>query len=113
VGADEQPEKEDAMKKINRLETVQPLDGMRLEARYSGGQVVQVDLSDLARRLTVFAPLAQREVFEAAAVTDWGHSVSWTNDASIDADRLMEMALEQAGRVDTLDVSKLSSIFRR
>lgn len=94
------------MKRINKIESIQALDGMTLEARYSSGQLVRVDMSALADRLAVFAPLRQRDVFEQAAVTDWGHSVAWSDDASIDADRLLEMALEQAGREDTL-------IFRR
>ena len=90
-------------KNVNRLEAVRPLDGMVLEAVYSGGQTVRVDMSEIADRLKVFAPLADRAVFEQAAVTDWGHSVAWSDDASIDADRLMEMALEQSGRSDTLN----------
>ena len=88
---------------VNRLESVRPLDGMVLEAVYSGGQVVRVDLSEVTGRLRIFAPLAERAVFLQAAVTDWGHSVSWSDDASLDADRLMEMALEQSGRTDTLE----------
>lgn len=74
-----------------------------LEAAYASGQVVQIDLTDLAQRLEVFAPLQDRAVFERAAVSDWGHSVAWSDDASLDADRLLEMALEQSGRTDTLE----------
>jgi DNA-binding XRE family transcriptional regulator len=89
-------------KLVNRLESVRPLDGMRLEAHYAGGQIVEVDLAETAGRLAIFAPLNDHAVFERAAVTDWGHSVAWSEDAAIDADRLMEMALEQSGRIDTL-----------
>lgn len=89
-------------KRINRLESVRPLEGMILEAHFSYGQVVRLDMTDTANRLVAFAPLKKRTVFARAAIADWGHSVAWSEDASIAADRLMEMALEQSGRTDTL-----------
>ena len=88
---------------INRLESVQPLADMALEIRYAGGQVMRVDFSELAERFTVFADLQKPDFFRAAAVTDWGHTLEWPNGEGLDADRVMEMALEQAGRVDTLE----------
>lgn len=90
-------------RKVNRLQSVQPLDNLVLEATYTSGQAIRVDLTDLVARLAVFAPLQNRQVFNQVAVADWGHSVAWSEDASLDADRLLEMALEQAGRTDTLE----------
>ena len=87
---------------INRLQAVKPLDGMVLEVCYAGGQVVRVDFSELAERLAVFADLRKPDFFRAAAVADWGHTLEWPNGEGLDADRVMEMALEQAGRTDTL-----------
>jgi len=87
---------------INRIQSVQPLPDMRLKVEYSGGQVVNVDCSELPARFAVFAPLRAPDVFAQVAVSDWGHSVQWPNGEGLDADRVMEMALEQAGRSDTL-----------
>ena len=87
---------------LNRLESVQPLGGTLMEIRYTGGQVMRVDFADVAQRLAVFAELKNPDFFRRAAVADWGHSLQWPNGEGFDADRLMEMALEQAGRADTL-----------
>jgi hypothetical protein len=87
---------------VNRIESVRALEGMVIEARYRDGQTVRVDLTELAGRLAIFAPPKDRAVFERVAVEDWGHSVAWDDDANIGADRLREMALEQAGCTDTL-----------
>ncbi|MDR1661223.1 MAG: DUF2442 domain-containing protein [Azoarcus sp.] len=87
---------------INRLASVTPLNGMVLEVRYTGGQVVHVDFSELPERFAVFADLRKPDFFRAATVADWGHTLEWPNGEGLDADRVMEMGLEQAGRVDTL-----------
>jgi hypothetical protein len=87
---------------VNRIETVKPMRGMKLEVRYTGGQTVTVDVSALAERFAVFAPLQERAFFRRARVGDYGHTLEWPNGEGLDADRVMEMALEQAGRVDTL-----------
>ncbi|MDR2208167.1 MAG: DUF2442 domain-containing protein [Azoarcus sp.] len=90
-------------KNMNRLESVKPLDGMALEIRYTGGQVVCVNFSDFPERFAVFADMRKPDFFRAATVTDWGHTLEWPNGEGLDADRLMEMALEQSGRNDTLE----------
>ncbi|MCL2162287.1 MAG: hypothetical protein FWH56_10455, partial [Betaproteobacteria bacterium] len=58
---------------VNRLESVRPLEAMVIEATYSGGQKVRVDMTEIAARLKVFAPLTDRTVFEQVGVADWGH----------------------------------------
>jgi len=87
---------------LNRLESVQPLGGAVMEIRYTGGQTVRVDFADVAERLAAFAELKDPDFFQRAVVADWGHTLQWPNGEGLDADRLMEMALEQAGRTDTL-----------
>ena len=87
---------------INRIESVKPLRGLALEVAYTGGQTVRVDVSELPDRFGVFARLRERDFFRRVAVGDWGHSLEWPNGEGLDADRVMEMALEQAGRTDTL-----------
>ena len=86
----------------NRIESVTPLRGMTMEVRYTGGQVVRVDFSELPARFAVFADLAKTAFFKRAQVADWGHTLEWPNGEGLDADRIMDMALEQAGRTDTL-----------
>jgi len=88
---------------VNRLESVKPLGGMALEIRYAGGQSVRVDFSELPERFAAFADLRDPDFFRSAAVADWGHTLEWPNGEGLDADRVMEMALEQAGRADTLE----------
>ncbi|MCL2297072.1 MAG: DUF2442 domain-containing protein [Proteobacteria bacterium] len=88
---------------INRLKSVKPLRGMVLEIRYTGGQLVRVDCSELADRFAVFSALKDRAFFKQVVVSDWGHTLEWPNGEGLDADRLMEMALEQQGRTDALE----------
>jgi hypothetical protein len=87
---------------VNRIEAVKPLRGMTLEVHYAGGQSVTVDVSALSERFAVFAPLKERAFFRRAKVADFGHTLEWPNGEGLDADRVMEMALEQADRTDTL-----------
>jgi hypothetical protein len=89
-------------KKTNGIESVKPLRGMTMEVRYVGGQVVTVDFSTLPKRFAAFADLAKPAFFKRAQVTDWGHTLEWPNGEGLRAGRIMEMALEQAGRTDTL-----------
>ena len=75
---------------------------MTLTANYSDGRVLQVDLSDLASRLQTFAALEDPHEFATAKVTDFGWTVEWDGGASLDSDRLIEIALEQAGMAENV-----------
>lgn len=86
-------------KNANRLQSLGIEAGMVLSATYTGGSTIRVDLTDVARRLEVFAPLEARREFRRAAVVDFGWAVEWPCGASLDSDRLLEMALEQQGQV--------------
>jgi len=90
-------------KNVNRLQSVNVEAGMMLAATYTGGNAIRVDLSDVARRLEGFAPLESRREFRRAAVVDFGWGVEWPCGASLDCDRLQEMALEQQGQVANVD----------
>ncbi len=87
---------------INRIVSCKPLRNMKMAVQYSGGQTVTVDFSELPERFAVFADMRNRDFFKRAQVTDYGHTLEWPNGEGLDADRIMEMALEQQGRVDTL-----------
>jgi len=88
---------------INRIVSVQPLEKeMALSVQYQGGQQVTIDCTELVQRFAVFAPLRDPAFFKKVAVADWGHSLEWPHGEGLDADRVLDMALEQAGRADTL-----------
>jgi len=90
-------------KQAARLESVKPEPGTMLTATYSDGRVLRVDLADLASRLQTFAPLEDPVEFATAKVTDFGWTLEWDCGASLDSDRLIEMALEQAGMVENVN----------
>jgi len=89
-------------KQAARLESVTAEQGMKLSATYSDGRVLSVDLSDLAHRLQSFAELEDHAEFATAKVTDFGWTLEWDCGASLDSDRLIEMALEQAGMTENV-----------
>ncbi len=89
-------------KQAARLEYVKTGKGMTLAATYSDGRVVQVDLSDLVRRLKAFAPLEKPVEFRTAKVADFGWTLEWDCGASLDSDRVIELALEQSGMAENV-----------
>src|ERR1035437_800438 len=91
------------VKNANRLQSVSVGTGMVLEATYTGGNTIRVDLTDVARRLEAFAPLESRREFRRAAVVDFGWAVEWACGASRDSDRWWEMSREQSGRAANVD----------
>ena len=90
-------------KNANRLQSIGIEASMVLSATYTGGNTIRVDLADVVRRLRAFAPLESRREFRRAAVVDFGWAVEWPCGASLDSDRLLEMALEQQGQGANVD----------
>lgn len=80
-----------------KLQMVTTGSGLMVTLVYTDDRVMHVDLSDVVRRLKVFAPLENQTEFETANITDFGWSLEWSCGASLDSDRLIEMALEQQG----------------
>ena len=89
-------------KQAARLESVTPESGMTLAAAYSDGRVLRIDLTETARRLPTFAVLQQPAEFATARVIDSGRALAWDCGVSLDADRLIELALEQAGMTENV-----------
>jgi len=87
---------------INRIASVSSLGSMLLEVTYQGGQKVKVDCTELPRRFAVFAQLQDPAFFNQVEVADWGHGIEWPNGEGLGADKVLDMALEQAQRTDTL-----------
>ena len=71
--------------------------GLALVVTCTDGRVVLVDLSELAARLKAFSPLEDAREFAAARVADSGRTLDCSCGASLDSDRLQEIALEQVG----------------
>ncbi|OQW89168.1 MAG: hypothetical protein BWK72_04215 [Rhodoferax ferrireducens] len=90
-------------KQAARLESVVPEQNMVLAATYSDGRVLRVNLTDLASRLQTFAALEDPAEFATAKVADFGWTLEWDCGASLDSDRLIEMALEQAGMAENVN----------
>lgn len=89
-------------KQTARLESVAVESGMTLSISYTDGRVVSVDLRDVATRLQVFAPLENPVEFATAKIADFGWTLEWDCGASLDSDRVLEMAMEQAGMVENV-----------
>jgi hypothetical protein len=69
----------------------------KLRLRWVNRSVTLVDLSQPIHRLKGLQPLPDAKVFAGAKVGEGGHSAVWPTDVDMGADRLWEMALEQAG----------------
>jgi hypothetical protein len=83
--------------KAPRLESVRALSRTQLEVRYTYGRQFVLDLSGLVDELPAFAPLQDPAQWATAQVTDGGWTLEWACGASLDSDRVLEMAMEQAG----------------
>ena len=90
--------------KAPRLDSVHTLSGTRLEVVYTHGRQFVLDLSALVNELAAFAPLKDPDQFATAQVTDWGWTLEWECGASLDSDRVLEMAdeIELIERFDAL-----------
>lgn len=83
-------------KQAARIVTVSAEPGMTVTVELSDGRALRVALNGLAERLSVFAPLENRDEFTTAKVVDFGWTLEWDCGASLDVDRVIELALEQA-----------------
>lgn len=90
-------------KQAARMESVHTNPGMIAVVTFTDGRTVRVDLSGLACRLEVFAPLEDGAEFATARIADFGWSLEWACGASLDTDRVLELALEQAGMAANVD----------
>lgn len=89
-------------KQAMRLHSVKVIAPMTLQVTYDKNRVVEVSLDALADQLTAFAPLKDEQEFSTAEVTDFGWTLEWSCGASLDSDRVLEMALEQKGMINNI-----------
>ncbi len=73
---------------LHRITTVHAGEGQTLHVTYTDGVSVHIDLAPLIEPGTVFAVLADPELFRAAEVGSRGRSVVWTGGLDLDADAL-------------------------
>ncbi|MBS4096634.1 MAG: DUF2442 domain-containing protein [Sulfuricella sp.] len=84
-------------KQAARIASVHTEPGMTVAVALSDGRTVRVALNGLVEKLNVFAPLENPEEFATARAADFGWTLEWDCGASLDVDRVIELALEQAG----------------
>lgn len=89
-------------KQAMRLISVSVTAPMTLTVHYDKGTSVTVSLQELANRLSAFTCLNDPTEFATASITDFGWSLEWQCGASLDAERVLEMALEQQGYTNNI-----------
>ncbi len=99
-------------KQAPRLATVTTEPGLILMATYTDGRTIRIALAELAGRLRAFAPLEAPAEFATATVADFGWSVEWACGTSLDVERLLEMALEQAGMAENVRFRQWQDVHR-
>ena len=89
-------------KNTARLSLVQVMKDSVLRVTFTDNRIVSVDLKEIISNYTAFAPLAETEEFATVAVADWGWSLEWRCGATLDADRVLELYLEQADLIENV-----------
>lgn len=80
-----------------RIDSVKPSDGdYVLIVTWGNGETMRVDLTEPIFRLKHLRPLRNRERFHTATVGEWGWSIAWDDDLEISAERVWELARDQA-----------------
>jgi len=81
-----------------KLQAVEALAPYRLRTSWSTGEVLEVDVDDILRKISALAPILDPAVFARVHLDDWGHSIEWF-DTELGADNVYAWAKEQAGEV--------------
>lgn len=84
-------------KQAARIVSVSTEPGMTVAVGLSDGRALRVALNGLAESLSVFSPPENPGEFATTRVADFGWTLEWACGASLDVDRLVELALEQVG----------------
>lgn len=81
-----------------KLQSVEALAPYRLRTTWSTGEVLEVDVEDVLRKIPALTPLLAPEVFARVHIGEWGHGIEWL-DAEFGEDNVYAWAKEQAGEV--------------
>jgi Protein of unknown function (DUF2442) len=85
------------MKKNLRLHQFTILEPYKIAIGYTDKREITVDLENLIKSFEIFEPLENFTEFANATIADFGFTLEWSCGASLDSDKLFEMALEQCG----------------
>jgi hypothetical protein len=85
------------MNKSPLITAVEVAGAMKLNLSWNTGEFFTLDLGEMVRRQTIFAPLADPAVFGQVLPDEWGHGLDWPGGLDMGADRLYHLCREQAG----------------
>lgn len=88
------------MKKNLRLHKFTILEPYKIAIAYTDKTEVTVDLESLIKSFEIFEQLENLSEFANVIIADFGFTLEWSCGASLDSDKLFEMALEQRGLVE-------------
>lgn len=89
--------------KALRILDVRHAGNYKLRVRWSNRKTMAVDLREPIHRLKGLAKLRDQATFARATKGEGGHSVAWSDQIGMGADRLWEMCLEQNGHEDAAE----------
>jgi hypothetical protein len=81
-----------------KLTAVEALAPYRLLTTWSTGEVLEVDVGDILRKIPALAPILDPEVFARVHLAEGGGSIEWF-DTEFGEDNVYAWAKEQAGEV--------------
>lgn len=81
-----------------KLTAVEALAPYRLRTTWSTGEVLEVDVGDILRKIPDLAPILDPEAFARVHIAEWEGSVEWF-DTEFGRDNVYAWAKEQAGEV--------------
>lgn len=81
-----------------KLTAVTALAPYHLRTTWSTGEVLDVDVGDILRKIPALAPILNPEVFRRVHIAEWGGSIEWF-DTELGEDNIYALAKEQAGEV--------------
>lgn len=81
-----------------KLQAVKPLMPYRLRTIWSTGEVLEVDVEAVLRRIPALERLLKPKTFARAHLAEGGHGIEWF-DTELGADNVYALAKEQAGEV--------------
>jgi DNA-binding XRE family transcriptional regulator len=90
-------------KQTARLAAVTVVEGKKLQVVYTDRRTIYLDMDDVIERYAAFSPLSDPVELATVAVADWGWSLEWQCGATLDADRVFELSLEQAGMMENVE----------
>lgn len=89
--------------KSARIAAARPSGDYSLRIRWASGATYTVDLKKPVFGLKGLRPLRDSAAFARVEIGEGGHSVCWTGDMDMGADRLWELSLEQNGHADAAE----------